>query len=166
MCSRGVEVFGPELRLFLFSYSIVPPVPLSLQHHSGSVCQRDALPVSARREDTAQRRRHHDHQGEHRGRVQQPGAWGVFVCVCVCYVGKYVQQKSEQIQPPCFSLCLCRMFRALLNVWRSSPGPNLYASLTTLLGPLGLKDADESLLYTKLTSCLFLPTFLTLYPFF
>lgn len=75
---------GPELRLFVIPYSTC----LSPQHRSGSVRQCDALPVSARREDTPGKHRHLDHQGEHRGGVQQPGARGVCVCVCVCYVGE------------------------------------------------------------------------------
>ncbi|KAI4823541.1 hypothetical protein KUCAC02_012123 [Chaenocephalus aceratus] len=45
-----------------------------LRTHSGSVCQCDALPVSTRSEVTPDQHRHHHHQGEHRGRVQQPGA--------------------------------------------------------------------------------------------
>lgn len=79
MCSRDVD--GPELRLFVFPYSTC----LSPQHHSGSVRQCDALPVSARCEDTPRKHQHHNHQGEHRGGVQQPGARSVCVCVCVTW---------------------------------------------------------------------------------
>lgn len=48
------------------------------------------------------------------------------------------------------------MYQASSNVWRSSPGPNLYASPTTPSGQLERKDADESPPSTKLTSCPFL----------
>lgn len=64
-----------------FICSIISFCPLHLilseQHHSGSLCECDALPVSTRSADATQKDRHHDRQGEHRGRVQQPGARGV-----------------------------------------------------------------------------------------
>lgn len=49
------------------------------------------------------------------------------------------------------SLHSCRTFRAWLNVWKSSPGTNLYASLIMLSRRPEKKDAAESRLCTKPT---------------
>lgn len=61
----------------------VPAFCLVLQHYFGSICKCDALPVSTRGKDTPPKHWHPEHQGEHRGRVQQSGAWGMCVCVFV-----------------------------------------------------------------------------------
>lgn len=93
------------------------PVPCVYQKHKlRPLCECDALPVPPWSSDSPQEHWHHDHQGEHRGRVQQSGARGQtaqhnqFDCLL----------KHMHPQTPLFSSCLSFFTTSSLLKWEWS----------------------------------------------